>query len=167
MADQPVRVAVICTGNICRSPMAEVVLADLVAQDPVLRGRVEVTSAGTARWHVGSEMDQRARDALDRAGFVKPGTPAAFADRNYLDAHHIVVAMTREHVHDVNQRLTNVDTEVILLRNLMQPGENLDVADPYYGDADEFDDCLELLRRGGLCLTSALRSRLGADSFEA
>jgi low molecular weight protein-tyrosine phosphatase len=167
VADQPVRVAVICTGNICRSPMAEVVLAQLIAQDPSLRGRVEVSSAGTAKWHVGSEMDQRARDALNRAGFVNSGTPAAFADRSYLNAHDIVVAMTREHVHDVQQRLTNDNTEVILLRNLLQPGENLDVADPYYGDADEFDDCLELLRQGGLCLTSALRSRLGAGSFEA
>lgn len=166
MADQPVRVAVICTGNICRSPMAEVLLTQMVAQDPTLRGRVTITSAGTAKWHVGSEMDERARGALDRAGFNEPGTPAAYADRNYLNAQDIVVAMTREHVHDVNQRLTNDETDVILLRNLLQPGQHLDVADPYYGDADEFDDCLELLRQGGLCLTSVLRSRLGAGSSE-
>ncbi|MEO9180080.1 MAG: low molecular weight phosphotyrosine protein phosphatase [Acidimicrobiales bacterium] len=166
MADQPVRVAVICTGNICRSPMAEVVLAQLIAADPTLRGRVVVTSAGTAQWHVGAQMDKRARDALDRAGFGNPGTPAAFADRAYLNAHDIVVAMTREHMRDVNQRLSNDDTEVILFRNLLQPEQNLDVADPYYGDASEFDDCLELLREGGLCLTLALRRRLGADSSE-
>ncbi len=146
--------------------MAEVVLAQLIAQDPSLRGRVIVSSAGTAQWHVGAEMDPRARDALDRAGFLNPGTPAAFADRAYLNAHDIVIAMTREHVHDVNQRLSNHDTEVILLRNLLEPGENLDVADPYYGDARAFDDCLELLRAGGLRLTSALRWRLGAGSSE-
>lgn len=146
--------------------MAEVVLAQLIEQDPTLRGRVVASSAGTANWHVGAEMDQRARDALDRAGFANPGTPAAFADRVYLNSHDIVVAMTREHVHDVNHRLTNDNTEVILLRNLSKPGQNLDVADPYYGDAREFDDCLELLREAGLRLTSALRSRLGAGSHE-
>jgi protein-tyrosine phosphatase len=157
----------ICTGNICRSPMAEVVLAHLVEADPSLRGRVDVTSAGTANWHVGAAMDPRARDALDRAGFANEGTPAAFADRAYLDSHDIVVTMTREHAHDVRRRLSNESTEVVLLRNLLDPGKNLDVADPYYGDDAEFDECLELIRRGGQRLTLALRSRLDADSFGA
>src|SRR5277367_4752027 len=167
MAPAPLRVAMICTGNICRSPMAEVVLAHMVDADPSLRGRVQVTSAGTANWHVGAVMDPRARDALDRAGFVFEGTPAAFADRAYLDSHDIVVTMTREHASDVRRRLSNRSTEVVLLRNLLDPGKNLDVADPYYGDDAEFDQCLELIRRGGQRLTSALRSRLDADSFEA
>jgi protein-tyrosine phosphatase len=157
----------ICTGNICRSPMAEVVLAHLVDADPSLRGRVHVTSAGTANWHVGAPMDPRARDALDRAGFRNEGTPAAFADRAYLDSHDIVVAMTREHAGDVRRRLSNPSTEVVLLRNLIEPGENRDVADPYYGDEAEFDECLELIRAGGQRLTLALRSRLDARSFEA
>ena len=147
--------------------MAEVVLRHLVAEDPSLSGRVEVTSAGTANWHVGCPMDVRARGALDRAGFTAEGTPAAFADRRYLDGHDVVVAMTREHVHDVNQRLTNRSTQVVLLRNLVEPGRNLDVADPYYGDDAEFDACLDLLKRGGQRLTSEFRQRLGEDSFEA
>jgi protein-tyrosine phosphatase len=157
----------ICTGNICRSPMAEVVLAHMVDADPSLRGRVDVTSAGTANWHVGAAMDPRARDALDRAGYSNHGTPAAFADRAYLDRHDIVVTMTREHASDVRRRLSNNTTQVVLLRNLVDPGKNLDVADPYYGDDAEFDECLELIRAGGRRLTLALRSRLDADSFEA
>ena len=156
-----------CTGNICRSPMAEVVLAHLVDADPSLRGRVEVTSAGTANWHVGAAMDPRDRDALDRAGFSREGSPAAFADRAYLDRHDIVVTMTREHASDVRRRLSNDTTQVVLLRNLLDPGKNLDLADPYYGDDAEFDECLELIRAGGQRLTSALRSRLDAGSSEA
>ena len=146
--------------------MAEVVLAAMVNADPALRGRVDVTSAGTANWHVGAEMDPRARGALDRAGFAEVGTPAAFADRAYLDGHDIVVTMTREHASDVRHRLSNRSTEVVLLRNLLDPGKNLDVADPYYGGDAEFDECLELIRRGGQRLTLELRSRLDADSFE-
>jgi protein-tyrosine phosphatase len=156
----------ICTGNICRSPMAEVVLAAMVDAEPSLRGRVDVTSAGTANWHVGAAMDPRARGALDRAGYANDGSPAAFADRAYLDGQDIVVTMTREHANDVRHRLSNQSTEVVLLRNLLEPGKNLDVADPYYGDDTEFDQCLELIRRGGQRLTLALRSRLDADSFE-
>jgi protein-tyrosine phosphatase len=166
MAPAPLRVAMICTGNICRSPMAEVVLAHMVDADPSLRGRVSVTSAGTANWHVGAAMDPRARDALDRAGYSNEGSPAAFADRAYLDGHDIVVVMTREHAYDVRRRLSNTSTEVVLLRNLLDPGKNLDVADPYYGDDAEFDECLDLIRRGGQRLTSEFRSRLDADSSE-
>jgi protein-tyrosine-phosphatase len=73
-------VATICTGNICRSPMAEVVLKHLIAEDSLLKDHVVVTSAGTARWHVGSPMGPRARAALDRAGYPLPGSVAVYAD---------------------------------------------------------------------------------------
>jgi protein-tyrosine phosphatase len=162
-----IRVAVICTGNICRSPMAEVAWRHLVADDSELDGRVEITSAGTAKWHVGSPMDPRARRALDRAGLHLDGTPAAFADAAYLDRQDIVVVMTREHRYDVLDRLTNDDVEVILLRNLTTPGQDLDVADPYYGDDGEFDACLSQLLQGGQRLTSVFHQRLGARFPEA
>jgi protein-tyrosine phosphatase len=155
----------ICTGNICRSPMAEVVLRHFVDADPLLRGSVDVTSAGTANWHVGSPMDERARRALDRAAFDGAGSLAAYADRAYLDSQDLVIGMTREHVHEVRQRLTNDSTEVILLRNVIEPGRNLDLFDPYYGDDDEFDECLGVLREGGRRLTSEFRQRLDGDSF--
>jgi protein-tyrosine phosphatase len=157
----------ICTGNICRSPMAEAALAHLVAQDDVLRGRVDVSSAGTANWHVGRPMDPRARRALDRAGIDRVARPGAYADRSYLGAQDLVVVMTREHRDDVRRRLTSQATEVIMLRNLMSPGLDLDVADPYYGDDQEFDECLDLLRECCRRLTSVFRQRLDAGSYEA
>ena len=80
MQPTQLRVAVLCTGNICRSPMAEVALRQMVQADPNLVGRVKVASAGTANWHVGSAMDPRARRALDRAGLVAEGSAATYAD---------------------------------------------------------------------------------------
>ncbi len=150
------RVSVICTGNICRSPMGEVVLRELLSQDSELSG-VEVTSAGTARWHVGKPMDTRSRAALDRAGYTAPGTLGVFADTQYLDGHDLVVVMTREHVYDVRSRLRREDVEVILLRDLISPHRGLDVPDPYYGDADEFDECLATITQG--CRAVLLRLR--------
>jgi len=161
-----VRVAMVCTGNICRSPMAEVFARDLVAQDPLLAERVLVTSAGTARWHVGSEMDPRARAALDRAGLVGPGTPAAYADAQFLDSQDLVLVMSREHVSDVRRRLRNGRTVVRLYRDLLEPGLDLDVADPYYGTDRDFDACLSLLRRSGPRLKEEFRRLLGEGSPE-
>lgn len=160
MVQETLKVAAICTGNICRSPMAEVLLQHLVAQDESLSDRVSVTSAGTARWHVGSPMDSRARGALDRAGFYGPGSVGAYADTTYLDAQDLVIVMTREHLDDVRSRLRNDETEVLLWRNITEPGLNLDVADPYYGDDQEFDECLASLKPGGQRLTSVFRQRL-------
>lgn len=147
--------------------MAEVIFRKLVSDDRYLSGRVHVTSAGTANWHVGNQMDLRARTALDRAGFALAGSPGAFADSEYLNHQDIVVVMTREHVHEVTQRLINELVQVIMLRNLLEPGGNLDVADPYYGSDKDFDECLELITQCALRLTWECRRRLGEDSNEA
>jgi protein-tyrosine phosphatase len=160
------RVAAVCTGNICRSPMAEVVLRDLVERDERLSGSMLVSSAGTARWHQGAEMDPRARRALDRAGLRGAGSPAAYADTAYLDAQDVVLVMTRENRDDVLARLTRVDGHVILLRDLIDP-PGLDLADPYYGDDADFDQCLAVIQRAGRRWIEALRPPRGAGSSEA
>ncbi|MGH9093261.1 MAG: low molecular weight phosphotyrosine protein phosphatase, partial [Acidimicrobiales bacterium] len=67
--DGPYRVCFVCTGNICRSPMAAVVTAALAASDGALAGRLAVTSAGTGPWHEGEPMDPRAQAALAGRGY--------------------------------------------------------------------------------------------------
>src|SRR4051794_41946282 len=63
----PYRVAVVCLGNICRSPMADVVLNDRLIRAGLER-LVEVVSAGTGDWHVGRPMDRRAAALLTAHG---------------------------------------------------------------------------------------------------
>lgn len=167
MSQPKLRVATICTGNICRSPMAEVVLRHLIANDPHLDGHVDVTSAGTARWHVGSAMDPRARSALDRAGYPLDGSPGAYASREFLDSQDLVVVMTQEHLDEVRSRVSNPHTELVLWRHLIDPSKDLDVADPYYGDEVEFDDCLAVLISGGESLAALLRLRLAELNVRA
>ena len=114
----------ICTGNICRSPMAEVVLQHLIDDESTLRGRVDVIERGwSGKWH-GSPMDQRARSALNRAGFRGAGSLAAFADRTYLNNQDIVIGMTREHIHEVRKRLANDATEGERCATLSSRDEN-------------------------------------------
>jgi protein-tyrosine phosphatase len=141
--------------------MAEVVWRDVIARTPGLAGRVEVTSAGTARWHVGKPMDSRARRALDRAGFDDPGTLGAFADREYLLGHDLILVMTREHRDDVRARAGEKCPPVELLRNYLTPGLDLDLADPYYGDDAEFDACLAQIRESALRWTEEFRQQWG------
>ncbi|HQU26144.1 MAG TPA: hypothetical protein PLS29_03835 [Acidimicrobiales bacterium] len=142
--------------------MAEVLLRHLVGADPLLVGKVEVSSAGTARWHVGAAMDPRARRALDRAGLTGPGSPASYASTEYLRTQDLVVVMTREHVHEVRKRLDGATARVALWRELDAPGSGLEVPDPYYGDDADFAACLALLSSSGPAVTAELRRRRGA-----
>ena len=75
--------------------------------------------------------------------------------------------MTREHRREVRQRLSNPATTIVLWRHLIDPRHDLDVADPYYGDDAEFDQCLAVLGSGGQQLTSMLRTRLMERAPEA
>jgi len=76
--DGPYRIALVCLGNICRSPMAHVVLADHLDRAG-LAAKVEVSSAGTGGWHVGKPMDPRAATALVGEGY----DPSAHRARQY------------------------------------------------------------------------------------
>ena len=79
MATRLVRVCFVCTGNICRSPMADVVLRTMAAghhagrRDRPGRPPGRCRSAGTGGWHAGEPMDPRARAALERRGYVDHG----------------------------------------------------------------------------------------------
>ena len=153
------RVSVICTGNICRSPIGEVLLRDAVSREQDLAQRVEVASAGTAHWHVGERLDPRAAAALRRAGFPDDASLGAFANAEYLTHVDLCIAMTREHRHDLTSR--RPDLPVVLVRELLGEGP-LDVADPYFGTDDDFDACLATLQRAIPEMLAELRRRLRA-----
>ena len=95
-AVEPFHVVFVCTGNICRSPMADVVFR-WFADAAGLGDRVASTSAGTGDWHVGERADKRTIEALGRHGYdgtrhrARQFTHADFA-RNDL-----VVALDRSH----------------------------------------------------------------------
>jgi protein-tyrosine phosphatase len=80
----PVRVCFVCSGNICRSPTAEVVLTAIAAEAGTSE-LVEVSSAGTGSWHAGDDMDARSRRTLVQAGYswgrhvARQFVPADFA----------------------------------------------------------------------------------------
>lgn len=151
------KVAVICTGNICRSPMGEILLREAIAVEVDLASVVSVTSAGTAHWHVNKPMDPRAAGALRRAGLPTDATPGIFATADFLVDVDLNVVMTKEHRRDILER--HPAAEVLLVRELLGHGE-MDVPDPYYGDDDDFDECLATLSAVTPLVVAEIRSRL-------
>ncbi|CAB4875166.1 unannotated protein [freshwater metagenome] len=151
------KVAVICTGNICRSPMGEILLREAIADIPDMAQRVEVTSAGTANWHIDKPMDPRAAAALQRAGLPTDATLGAFASAELLREFGLVLVMTREHRTDVLAR--HPEADVLLVRELLGHG-SMDVADPYFGRDEDFDTCLAMLREVTPLVVREIRRRL-------
>lgn len=143
---EPFRVIFVCTGNICRSPMAEYVFRDL-AEHQGLGGHIISRSAGTGEWHVGERADSRTLEALERRGYdgaphrAKPFTAAAFAEND------LVVALDRTHERILRQWARDEDQEgkVTLLLAYDPGADSLDVPDPYYADTAMFDAVLAMI----------------------
>ncbi|HIF55467.1 MAG TPA: hypothetical protein EYQ57_09985 [Methylococcaceae bacterium] len=62
MSSESIKVLMVCLGNICRSPTAEVVFRNEVANRK-LEHLFDIDSAGTGTWHIGEQPDSRARAA--------------------------------------------------------------------------------------------------------
>ena len=128
------RVVFVCTGNICRSPMAEVMARHALAEAG-LADRVRISSVGTGDWHVGDAMDPRAAAELEAHGYDAAHVAAHLGPRD-LDA-DLLVALDRGHrTHLLDAGVA--EDRIRLLRAYDPAASDPDVADPYHGDADGF-----------------------------
>lgn len=148
--DRKLRVMTVCTGNICRSPMAEVVLRERLVEAG-LDGLVEVDSTGTTGYEVGSPMDPRARKVMREAGYTDPGIDGHRARQVRaadLGERDLVLAATSEHVHALHRLLGvrpgdfDAAPHVRLIRSFDPAAGAVDLADPWYGDETDFVQCL-------------------------
>ncbi len=152
-ADAPFRVVFVCSGNICRSPMADVVFRRIAetsgAQRPDL---VEFGRHG--RRHVGERADHRTLHALERLGYDGSAHRARqfqFAD---FDRNDLVVALDRStSACCAAGRASDDDADKIaLLQSFLPDAETLDVPDPYYAGPPMFDEVLGMIERASRAL---------------
>ena len=153
--ETPYRVAVVCLGNICRSPMAAVVLDELVDRAG-LASAVEVTSSGTGGWHVGQAMDTRAAATLLAEGYDPSAHRARQFDADWF-GRDLLLVMDDDNLADVRRQGRGV---VLLFRDFDPMGSG-DVPDPYYGGPDGFDEVLRIVERTSTALVAELEKLLG------
>ncbi|WP_419996487.1 low molecular weight protein-tyrosine-phosphatase [Streptomyces boninensis] len=156
----PFRVCFVCTGNICRSPMAESVFRARV-EEAGLDGLIETDSAGTGGWHQGDEADPRTVGVLARHGYgtehsARQFRPSDFAERD------LVLALDAGHQRHLRRLAPSGDAadKVRLLLSYDPKATQLDVPDPYYGGNDGFDECLEMIEPAAEALLEAIRAEL-------
>jgi protein-tyrosine phosphatase len=136
-------VSFVCSGNICRSPMAESVFRQQMAKAG-LADLVDVNSAGIGGWHVGEPMDERGAETLAAAGYPT-GHGAAKVAPEHLGA-DLILAMDRGHYRALLQLADDPD-KVRMFRSFDPAADpdDLDVPDPYYGPTDGFDALLAMI----------------------
>lgn len=132
----------VCLGNICRSPLAEGLLASKLPKD-----KFHVDSAGTGGYHIGREPDSRSIATAKKYGLdisyqkARKFTPKDFDEFDYIFVmdntnYNDVVFLAKSDDHKI---------KVALILNELFPGDNVDVPDPYYGLQNGFDMVYEML----------------------
>lgn len=142
------RVAMVCLGNICRSPMAAAIAGSMVEREGLAES-VSVESFGTAGYHVGGSADRRATEALKRHGWPDGGHCARMITSADLADLDLVLVADRENLADVLGLATDDEQrqKVKLLRSFDPASSPADqeVPDPWFGDATDFDHAVALI----------------------
>jgi protein-tyrosine phosphatase len=157
--ERRVRLLFVCLGNICRSPTAEGVMRALVAEAG-LQESIEIDSAGTGSWHVGSAPDERATNAARARGLVLEGAARQVGPAD-LERFDLLLAMDSENASELRALAQDEEqrAKVRLLREFdPHSGAELDVPDPYYGGAGGFDEVLDLVQAACAGLLEEIRA---------
>ncbi|MGB7980401.1 MAG: low molecular weight protein-tyrosine-phosphatase [Candidatus Nanopelagicales bacterium] len=160
--DRTISVTMVCTGNICRSPMAEAILRSTLAGTD-LADRVVVDSAGTHDYHVGQDADRRARQVLAEGGYDIAHQARQF-DPDWLTTNDLILAMDAGHLHRLHaladqHGITRTRIRIRSFRDFDPEGPG-DVPDPYYDTLDAYRLVRTMVQRSMPALTDHLRAML-------
>ncbi|MDL2143134.1 MULTISPECIES: low molecular weight protein-tyrosine-phosphatase [Flavobacterium] len=138
----PVRILMVCLGNICRSPLAEGILASKLPKNNFI-----VDSAGTGSWHVGHSPDKRSIAVAKKNGLDignQKGRQFKPADFNTFDYIYVMDSSNYDDVIKLAQTEEHKNKVRLILDELF-PDENVDVPDPYFGVTNGFENVYQML----------------------
>lgn len=156
--DKRLHICIVCTGNICRSPIAALVLGKHVRREG-LADRVTVSSAGVEDWHVGKPADHRAVSVLRLSDYPVIHTAKKIDDRDL--AADLLLAMDSGH-YQVLARMLGESSRLRMFRSFApQTLTQQDVPDPYHGEPQGFDEVLSMVEDGTAGILEWIRETLG------
>lgn len=151
------RILCVCTGNICRSPIAEGVLR-AEAHKAGLSHTIQIDSAGIQGYHVGESPDIRAQTIAKKHGVdLKELRSRRFNDEDF-ELYHMILAMDMGHYKSLQLRNpSNSRASVELFLEYAGCEDSFEVPDPYYGTSDDFEDVFQLIARNAPLVIAAIQ----------
>jgi protein-tyrosine phosphatase len=135
----------VCMGNICRSPMAEGMFRKAV-HDAGLEDRIEIDSAGTHAYHIGSPPDPRAQQAIRQRGIdISDLRGRKVADADFERFDYILVMDGDNYARLIQRAPAHLHGKIRRLLAFSRKYPNLDVVDPYYGGPQGFEENLDMI----------------------
>ena len=150
------KILFVCHGNICRSPMAEFVMKDLVGKAG-LAPQFHIESAATSREEIGNPVYPPARRKLAEHGITCVGHAARQLTRQDYDAFDLLIGMDSANLQNM-RRICGGDPDGKLSLLMAHTGRPGDVADPWY--TGDFEATWRDVLEGCQCLLEELRTRL-------
>jgi len=169
--DPTYRVCVICSGNICRSPMGEVILRSML-QSAGLHDGVVVDSAGTGGWHEGDAADPRTVRTLRDHGYDGTRHRAREFRPEWFSERDLIVVADQGHARDLRRWAPDADAaaKVRLMREFDSAAvdaRTIEIDDPYFGDAEAFDRCLLEVERACRGIVEHVRAEVAKPAEPA
>ena len=132
----------VCLGNICRSPLAEGILAAKCKHLPVF-----VDSAGTSGYHIGEAPDERAQHIANVNQINIGNQRARKLTSKDIEAYDLIYVMDESNYRNSLKlvKSTKDKMKIDLILNASNPGQNLNVPDPYFGGNKGFKKVFNLL----------------------
>ena len=137
-----VKILMVCLGNICRSPLAEGILAAKLPKD-----KFTVDSAGTGSWHIGHTPDDRSIAVAKKNKVNISHQKGRQFNTTDFDAFDYIYVMDNSNYKNVTALAQNQNQveKVQLILNELFPNENVDVPDPYFGLPNGFEIVYKML----------------------
>lgn len=158
--NKPIRVLFVCTGNICRSPLAEGVFRHMVAHCG-LSERITTESAGMIRYHAGEAPDSRAQATALSAGIDIAAQCARQITMRDFDVFDYLIALDRGHKTAMEEMAPkDARDRIHLLMGFAPQSPETDVPDPFYGGQEDFDRVLEMIEVAASGLLAEVRQEL-------
>ncbi|WP_343318983.1 low molecular weight protein-tyrosine-phosphatase [Arthrobacter sp. TMP15] len=145
----PYRIMTVCTGNICRSPMAEYMLVSAATEAGL---DLEIDSCGTTAWEVGNAIDPRAKALLARHGIESSDHRARAFNPRWFTERDLILALDIDHFQALQALAPDAAAaaKIRMLRSFdpalsgAKPKQQ-GIYDPWFGDAKDFQVSWDLI----------------------